>query len=649
MGPRHRRLPPVWPGFAVLAILLTAWSLSPTIVRGGLRERALDILRRQSSAGDANVAIVDIDHAAIARFGPWPWPRAWLARVVAAAAAAKPAAIGLDILLAGQDRFSPAVLREALADDDTRARLDSILPRLRDGDAALASALATVPAALGFVLQADPSGETTPVTPILLRSPLELPGLWRAESTLGPGSPLFDAAQGLGALVAAADVDGPIRRVPLLVLADGVLRPGLAVEMVRLAQGAGALMIDGDARMHIGELTAPLGGDAQLRLFQRPPAAWSARTVPVNRLLDDPGSGRILVGKIVLIGGSAPELGGLRVTPAFPATPTVQIQAEAIASLLSGRVPFRPPWLDGTEVAGAAALGVLALLAAARLRPLKAAAVAVLIGLGWAGGAIIAVSHLSWLVDPAGPSLVALASFAAAALSRFAGDEWRARMLRLSFEQHLAPEVVRRIAAEPGALRLRGEMREITALFTDIEGFTSMTERAEPTDLVALLDIYFDVATQIVIGHGGMIDKIVGDAIHAIYNAPFELQDHPRRAVATALALLDVTEQVRRSPLGQRLRLGRTRVGIETGTAIVGDVGGQRKLDYTAHGNAMNAAARLEAANKDLGTSICIGPGTAAHLDAAALREVGTLTLRGQTATITVYTPASVANTRPTC
>jgi len=103
MGPRHRRLPPVWPGFAVLAILLTAWSLSPTIVRGGLRERALDILRRQSSAGDANVAIVDIDHAAIARFGPWPWPRAWLARVVAAAAAAKPAAIGLDILLAGQD------------------------------------------------------------------------------------------------------------------------------------------------------------------------------------------------------------------------------------------------------------------------------------------------------------------------------------------------------------------------------------------------------------------------------------------------------------------------------------------------------------------------------------------------------------------
>ena len=246
------------------------------------------------------------------------------------------------------------------------------------------------------------------------------------------------------------------------------------------------------------------------------------------------------------------------------------------------------------------------------------------------------------LVDPAGPPVIALAAFAATMLLRFVRDEWRARLLRLSFEQHLAPEVVRRIAADPGALRLRGEMREITALFTDIESFTSMTERAEPTELVALLDAYFEVTTRIVTDHGGMIDKIVGDAIHAIYNAPFELEDHAGRAVASALALLEASEEVRKSPLGQRLRLGRTRVGIETGPAIVGDVGGSRKLDYTAHGNAMNAAARLEAANKDLGSSICIGPGTAARLDPATLRQIGALTLRGQSTEIKVYTPASL-------
>jgi adenylate cyclase len=140
-----------------------------------------------------------------------------------------------------------------------------------------------------------------------------------------------------------------------------------------------------------------------------------------------------------------------------------------------------------------------------------------------------------------------------------------------------------------------------------------------------------------------MIDKIVGDSIHAIYNAPFDLPDHPDRAVATALALLAASEEVRASPLGQRLLLGRTRIGIETGPAIVGDVGGSRKLDYTAHGNAVNAAARLEAANKELGSSICIGPGTAARVASGGLRQIGTLTLRGQSHAIAVYTPVSLS------
>ena len=251
------------------------------------------------------------------------------------------------------------------------------------------------------------------------------------------------------------------------------------------------------------------------------------------------------------------------------------------------------------------ALGLLCLLITTRLRPAAAATLAVLVCLVWIAAVTAAVPGVGVLLDPAGPPTVATRRLCPRHfLVRFVHDEWRARLLRLSFEQHLAPEVVRRIAADPAALRLRGEMREITALFTDIEGFTSLTERSEPTDLIALLDAYFDVATRIVTDHGGMIDKIVGDAIHAIFNAPFALENHPRCAVASALALLDATEEIRQSPLGQRLKLGRTRVGIETGPAIVGDVGGSRKLDYTAHGNAINAAARLEAANKDLGSTI---------------------------------------------
>jgi adenylate cyclase len=311
---------------------------------------------------------------------------------------------------------------------------------------------------------------------------------------------------------------------------------------------------------------------------------------------------------------------------------------------MRGDVAYRPAWLGPFEVGCALLLGVLGLALAGRLRPLRAAAMMLVACLVWSVGAIAAVPSLGLLVDPAGPPLVAVLAFAIAALTRFARDELSARRLRTSFEQHLAPDVVRRIVADPTALRLQGEMREITALFTDIEGFTSMTEDAEPTDLVALIDTYFDTAAHIVTEHGGMVGKFVGDAVVAIFNAPVVLEDHPQRALDCALALLAASEQIRASPLGRQLRLGRTRIGLETGTAIVGDVGGSRKLDYTAYGNAMNTAARLEAANKELGSSICIGPGAAARLDAAALHEIGTLTLRGQSKPVRVFTPAAYAD-----
>ncbi|HEX5327095.1 MAG TPA: adenylate/guanylate cyclase domain-containing protein [Acetobacteraceae bacterium] len=642
---RFRPLLSVPSGLAALAVLLGLWCLAPGLVRDPLRERALDLLLPllpERAAAAPGVAILDIDHAALARFGPWPWPRAQLARVVAAAVATRPSALGIDILLAGADRFSAAALLDELSDTAGRADAAAFAAALPDGDALLAKALAGAPAVLGFVLGLGAVGHNLPAIPVLAAAPVRLPGIWRADSVIGPTAAVAAAAQGFGAIVAAPDPDAPIRRVPLLTLVGETLRPGLAVEAVRLAQGAGTLLIDRSGRLHIGTVSVPLGPDGTLRLVQPAPAVWVGRTVAASALLDNPALGARLAGRIVLIGSSAPELGGLRVTPASPATPSVQIQAEAIDTLLRGAVASRPAWLRPAELASAAALGLLCLLLAAWLRPLPAAGLAFLVCLVWAGAALAAVRGLSLLVDPAGPALVAFGSFAVVTLVRFARDEWRARLLRASFEQYLAPEVVRRIAADPAAVRLHGEVREITALFTDIEGFTAMTERADPVELVALLDTYFDTVARVVTEHGGMVDKIVGDGLHAIFNAPFALDDHPARAVTCALALLQATEEVRRSPAGCRLLLGRTRIGIETGTAVVGDVGGSRKLDYTAHGSAINTAARLEAANKELGSSICIGPGTAAQLDPAVLRQVGTLTLRGQSRPISVFTPAAL-------
>jgi adenylate cyclase len=632
-------------GGAVLALLLTIWLAAADSVRAQIRERALDellplVLPAGTEDGAGTITIVDIDRESLARIGPWPWPRSLLARLVAKIAGAGPKVVGIDILMDEPDRLSPAALARALGAATGRPDIESLAKTLPDADAALSDAVGQAPTVLGFALDPDGLGTPPAPTPILLRGSVSLPDIWAARGVIGPIPALAAISGGFGTLALAADHDGEIRRAPLLVFAGGAARPGLAVEMARLAQDAGSLILGPGPVLEIGAITVPLGRDAELRLIPPPAGWWMSHRVSAASVMSDPGVAASLSGKIVLIGGSAPELGGLRATPASPVTPSVLIQATAVEMILGGRLPFRPGWLGLAEAAATFLFGAMGVALAARLRPLRAAGVMAACCVAWPVAAAAAAHATRVIADPAGPPLIAAAAFSAALLARLVRDEWRARLLRARFEQHLAPEVVRRIAADPEALRLRGEFREITAFFTDIEDLTAMTERAEPADLVALLDAYFDMAARVITAHGGMIEKVVGDAVHAIFNAPFDLDDHPRRAVACALMLLAESETVRASALGRKLRMGRTRIGIETGMAIVGDVGGARKLDYTAHGNVMNTAQRLEASNKDFRTSICVGPGAAARLDPAGLRRIGAITPRGRSEPMDVFTPA---------
>jgi adenylate cyclase len=248
----------------------------------------------------------------------------------------------------------------------------------------------------------------------------------------------------------------------------------------------------------------------------------------------------------------------------------------------------------------------------------------------------IAVSGLAdRLVDP----LPAVLVFALTAGTAYSLTRRREAFVRRRLEQHLAPAVVRSIVEQPDLVKLDGERREVTALFTDIEGFTVTTHRVGPEELVATLDQYFEGVSGIVVTYGGMIDKIVGDSVHALFNAPLDLEDHPQHAVECAIAIQAWSDGFRRRAPAATIQLGRTRIGIETGPAVVCDVGIRSKLDYTAHGDAVNMAARLEASNKELGSAICVGPGAAARCDAPLLRPLGQLAVRGREEPIAVFEP----------
>ena len=362
--------------------------------------------------------------------------------------------------------------------------------------------------------------------------------------------------------------------------------------------------------------------------------------MPAWKILDDETSRAQLAGRIALVGSGAPEVGGLRQTPVSPASPAVQIQADAVETLLGNALPRRPSWISGAEIFGAVMLCLLAMAIALFRRPVAATLLVGAVCVAWEAGAIGAFLWQRLLLDMAGPPALAVVVFAATALGGYAQNERRERRLRRRFEQHLAPDIVRRLVDNPSMLRLGGESREVTAMFTDIEGFTALTDRSEATEVVQLLDGYLGMVTDIVIANCGMVDKLVGDGVFALFNVPLDLADHAHHAVVSAKAIIEATENYRKTPLAMKLGLGRTRVGIETGPAIVGDVGGGNKLEYTALGNVVNTASRLEAMNKDLKTSICIGATAAAMLNASEIEKLGTMAVRGRSAPVDVFTVA---------
>ena len=244
------------------------------------------------------------------------------------------------------------------------------------------------------------------------------------------------------------------------------------------------------------------------------------------------------------------------------------------------------------------------------------------------------------------PSLAALLVYMGGSLINLIRTEAERRRVRTTFGHYLAPAVVQQLMDNPETLRLGGERRETTFLFTDVAGFTSLTEGLDPEVLVRLLNEYLDGTCRIVLRHGGTIDKIVGDALHIMFNAPGDQPDHAERAIECALEL---DEFCRRYAAGQRalgVDLGDTRIGINTGETVVGNFGGPTRFDYTAHGDAINTAARLEGVNKYFDTQVCVSETTLARCAYPYHRPIGRLVLKGKSEGIGAYELLTASRTR---
>ena len=653
---------------AVLVPLLAGHAYrAPAVLK--LRQAAFDLLQQGFPRPDADsvapgtgVVVVDIDEASLARLGQWPWPRTEVAALIGRLQDAGAAAIGLDLVFAEPDRSSPAVLASGWARDHglTIAGAGGALP---DYDADLARALARGRVVTGYVLLPSANGRAPEVAngvPVVgTGDPPFLDTYWGAV----PNLRAFDlAAAGQGSFSIADRTqeqrDQTVRRLPLFAMFDGTVLPSLAVETLRVAQGDDAEVALREERgggwlggatgyaARIGDRIAPIEPDGAMwiRFGARDPA----RTLPAHRVLADSADAlrAAVAGRIVLVGTSAAGLSDLRPTPLSQFQPGVTIHAAGIEQILAGDVLTRPFWAEGAERRVAALFGIAVALALVCGGVPWGAAVVLLGGSAAILGSLLAFARASLLFDASPVVLAGALCFVTALAVRYLATERRAGAMRAAFGTYLSPDLVDALARDPGRLRLGGEEREMTFLFTDLEGFTAFAETAAPALLVATLNRYLDGVCALVLDHGGTIDKIVGDAVHVMFNAPLDQPDHAERAVRCALAIDAFAQDFARGAARGRA-FGTTRIGINTGRAVVGNFGGSRRFDYTAHGDAINTAARLEAANKRLGTRICAARATVEAVGAAAgltFRPIGALELKGKARRVDVFAPAGAAS-----
>ena len=645
----------------LLGVGLRFWD--PSLLRD-LRYRAFDVFQQlHPRAYDPAlpVRVVAIDEASLQQHGQWPWSRSLLAALVEKLTAAGAAAIAFDVIFPEPDRSSVTVLMQGMADGPARQALELALASgaLVDHDQAFGQAIAAGPVVLAVAMSraANASPPPPPKVGISFRGESPLAYVQHFPGAIASLAQFNEAASGLGSIDIIKDRDGKIRRIPLLVASDGLLYPSLAVEALRVAQDSRELSVKTSGAVQAAEsgaATGVLAVRAGRVILQTVPGGelWlydaghqETRFISAAAVLDGSADPALLKDSIIFIGATAAGLFDAHSTPLSALVPGVEQHAQAVEQALMQVFLARPVWAELAELLAVLVVGllVLACFFVARLGPLWSAVlgfVAAILAVGTAWYAFV-VEHL--LLDPLTPSAVGLAVYGTTAVTSFLESERRRREVREAFGHYVSPAVVARIAENPRQVNLGGESRELTILFCDIRGFTSLSERLDPEALTRLINRFLTAMSTAVLESGGTIDKYIGDCLMGFWNAPLDVPDHAAQAAATVLEMRrrllllnrDLRSETSKAAAPQ-LAVG---IGVNTGLCSVGNMGSVQRLAYTCVGDAVNLAARLEGLTKLYGLDCLFSESTASAASAAgfALMEVDRIRVKGKEQATSVY------------
>jgi adenylate cyclase len=645
----------------VLALLGGAVLLryaDPFVVRA-LRLIAFDNLQRldpEHYDPELPIRVVDIDEKSLSMFGQWPWSRTIVRDLLTRLTSQGAAAVGFDVLFAEPDRTSLEEIAKRLPAQQAAA-VTSAMAGQPSNDALFAEALKQTPSVLSVALGdgADTTYQAKAGFAFAGDDPRRfLTGFAGATRNL----PEFEAAaHGIGAFNWLADRDQIVRRVALVFRLNQTFVPSLSVEALRVAQNATTYVLKasnasgetafgqstGLNHIRIGEVEVPTdaGGGVYLKFRHFDKKAY----IPAWKVLNGEVPKEEIDGRIILVGTSAPGLLDLRATPLDAALPGIDVHAQLLEHLLTGRFLERPDYALAVEEFVVLVLGILLAFALPRVSAKASATLGLLIIALILLGGYGLFKYARIFIDPSYPALVLASMTTFITFYTYHNVEAQRGQIRQAFGQYLAPALVEQLALSPEKLVLGGEDREMTILMSDVRGFTTISEtyKDDPQGLTSLMNRLLTPLTNSIVSHEGTIDKYIGDAIMGFWNAPIEVKDHELKACAAALDMLDrlevLNQQRQKEALaGQKVVPFRIGIGINTGRCVVGNIGSDLRFNYSVLGDPVNVAARLEGQTKFYGVSIIIGAHTAEKAkNKFAVLELDLIKVKGKTEAQTIY------------
>ena len=587
------------------------------------------------------ITIVDIGEEDIKKYGQWPWPRHVMAMLHARIGDAGAVMINYNILFAEPDRMgSKQYLNSFPMSDETRELLQK---NLVDTDRVFAE---VIKASGNTILMMSVKNEKDNILPSvtqIIKKGNVVPWLWNYAGIVPPLSVLTAGVAGTGVNVTAPEPDSIVRKMPILIAIGDKIYPSMLIENVRAINKSKRIKVIAkehgiDEVLVSSKAGIPVNHNAEMYINYADPTKYNH--VSADYILSSNFDPNTLKGKIVIVGLDAAGLSVLKYTP-FGLTTDQTITAQALDTIITGKYLLRIPQADTYEIIAMALLGLLMIVLIPRTSVLLSVPLLIFMLGGISYASFMAYTNKGFLVDPSFAVLFIFLIWSHSTYNNFATQSRLRKQIKKQFEHYLDPGMVKKLQKDPSLLKLGGETRNMTFLFCDIRGFTPISEKykGNPEGLTKLINRFLTRMTDVIISNGGTIDKFMGDCIMAFWNAPIENKKHREMAVKSALemtvALAELNMHLQAEGLPQ-INIG---IGINTGEALVGNMGSDQRFDYSVIGDAVNLASRLESSSKTLGKTLVIGEDTRHTIETIYPFEyIDSITVKGKTEEIKVYT-----------